>query len=429
MRIAIGENELRERIALNFKRFDDPYYRIEGVFQDKGADWPGDKEGRALLAFVSHYKISGEKIPCMDELLAHMPEHTNFHLFFDAPEYANGMIHEQQLSGHSWLLRGLCEHYQVFGDDFSLKAIHEIVENLYLPLLGKYREYPTKREGINKGGVSGSDTGIINGWVLSSDTGCAFMSIDGLSHAYEVTRDIRVLALLEEMAYTFANMDKAGMKLQTHCTLTAARGLVRLFKDTGNGVFFEMAKNIYTLYTEKGGMTLTYQNLNWWGRPDTWTEPCAIVDSLMLAMELFKLTGNEEYRTTAVRIYINGLATAQRPNGGAGTDKIVLADQPMLYADMPEAFFCCTMRLAEGLWYVWENRNEMIYEESAVIKRDNSGRYLKGDVILCEPEGELASKYSKGAVTVDGHRLVPLIKYYNFEDDIYKIKMRVVFSD
>lgn len=42
------------------------------------------------------------------------------------------------------------------------------------------------------GDVSGESLGTINGWVLSSDVGCAFMSIDGLSHAYEVTKDVRM---------------------------------------------------------------------------------------------------------------------------------------------------------------------------------------------------------------------------------------------
>ena len=54
--------ELRERIEANERRFDDPYYRIEGVFQPADADWPGDKEGRALLAYVSHYRIFGRGI-------------------------------------------------------------------------------------------------------------------------------------------------------------------------------------------------------------------------------------------------------------------------------------------------------------------------------------------------------------------------------
>jgi hypothetical protein len=38
---------------------------------------------------------------------------------------------------------------------------------------------------------------------------------------------------------------------------------------------------------------------------------------MMLAGELYLLTHMEEYQTLAARIYHNGLATAQRDNGGA----------------------------------------------------------------------------------------------------------------
>ena len=75
MRININETELKERIELNFNRLsNDKYYMIDEAFPPADYDWYGDKEGRALLAFVSHYKMSGRKIPCMDEMMALMPE-------------------------------------------------------------------------------------------------------------------------------------------------------------------------------------------------------------------------------------------------------------------------------------------------------------------------------------------------------------------
>ena len=66
----INENELNTRIALNFKRLrDSSYYQIGEVFAPAEYGWPADKEGRALLSYVSHYKISGKKIPCMDKMI------------------------------------------------------------------------------------------------------------------------------------------------------------------------------------------------------------------------------------------------------------------------------------------------------------------------------------------------------------------------
>ena len=273
--------ELKERIRLNAQRLRESYYQLPDVFQASDADWPGDKEGRALLAFVSHYKMTREKNPAMEPLLREMPHHTNEFLYFGPT--AGEMIFEQQLSGHSWLLRGLCEHYEQFRDEFSLKALVAVTEGLFLPTKDQYHSYPVDRD-TSGGGVSGHSATIIGNWILSTDVGCAFMAIDGLSHVYKITKDARVKDLLDEMIEVYSAIDKVTLRAQTHCTLTAARGMLRMYGETGDGSYLARAKAIYELYTVGGGMDLTYQNLNWWGRPNTWTEPCAIVDSVLVAL-------------------------------------------------------------------------------------------------------------------------------------------------
>lgn len=428
MKIFIDANELEKRIELNYTHLeDDPYYHIENVFAPKEYDWYGDKEGRALLAFVSLYKIRGKKIACMDALLGQMTEKTNSHMFF-GPE-SGKIIYEQQLSGHSWLLRGLCEHYEQFGDSFSFEAIKSISEYLFLPISGRVKTYPTDREQLNLGDVSGSEIGTIDSWRLSSDVGCAFMSIDGLSHAYKVTKDTRILCLLDEMIDVFMSIDKLGLRVQTHCTLSAARGMVRLYFVTKNEKYLNFAKEIYNLYVYGGGMTYTYQNLNWWGRPDTWTEPCAIVDSLMLSLELYKATGDDGYRRLAARVYKNGLATAQRDNGGAGTDTTVCKNSPWVFlkTEMYEAFFCCTMRLSEGLWYINENKELLYTESSGVISKNENGVYTDGDTVLAQISREL-EPYAEQFYEVDGIKLTPIVKYYRVPRTVMEAsEQRIVF--
>lgn len=414
--IPISEKELETRIELNCRRLSTgDYYSIDEVFSQKNYDWWGDKEGRALLAFMCHYKLSGVLIPCMEQMLAQMDSHFNSDGYF-GPVWQNE-IHEQQLSGHSWLLRGLCEHYEAFSDDYCLQAVRRIVENLYLPKAGRFSSYPIDRGLSKDGGVSGSQIGTIDGWILSSDVGCAFMSIDGLSHAYRITKDARIKGLLDEMIQVYLAIDKVSIQAQTHCTLTAARGMVRMYQETGDNAYLHGAETIARLYFEGGGMTATYQNLNWWGRPDSWTEPCAIVDSLMLAGELYKLTVNEHYRTLAARIYHNGLATAQRDNGGAGTDSAVAeGGTDTLCMGMYEAFFCCTMRLAEGLWYI--NTNRELFSARTEGKVSKNGRfYADGDILYAQVSGG-GEAYAEKQVQIDGLTLSPLVKYYKLPKQI-----------
>jgi hypothetical protein len=424
--LPISEEELQARIDLNFTRLSTgAYYGIEDIFSPAHYDWWADKEGRALLAFLCHYKINGVVIPCMEQMLAQMPDHLNAHGYF-GPIFTD-TIHEQQLSGHSWLLRGLCEHYETFSDDFSLQSVRRIAENLYLPKKGRFSSYPIHRESGNQGDVSGSQIGIVDGWTLSSDIGCAFMSIDGLSHAYKVTKDIRIRELLDEMITVYLRIDKVSLRAQTHCTLTAARGMVRMYQETGDEKYLSGAKDIATLYFEGGGMTETYQNLNWWGRPDSWTEPCAIVDSLMLAGELYKLTGDEKYRTLAARIYHNGLATAQRDNGGAGTDSLVLEGvNDTLFTGMFEAYFCCTMRLAEGLWYINANRELFCARTEGKVTKQGQ-IYADGDILYAEVTGG-GEAYAQDQVELDGHILSPLVKYYRVPWEIVEAtRQKVLF--
>ena len=444
----IHKSELDERIRRSEARLFDDYYQMPAVFQPYGADWPGDKEGRALLAFVSHYKTTGKINPCMEAMLEALPRYTNQYLYFDPPQ--GPIIHEQQLSGHSWFLRGLCEHYEQFGDERSLTALKSVTEHLYLPTTGRYMGYPIQRDPqlLNEGGVSGHSSTVMDGWSLSTDVGCAFMAIDGLSHVYKITRDPRVKTLLDEMIAVYTSIDKIALRAQTHCTLTAARGMMRLYAVTGDPFYLNHAQDIYLLYTEQGGMDLTFQNLNWWERPNTWTEPCSIVDSLMLAGELYTATGRDDYRRMATRIYQNGWATVQRPNGGAGTDYVVY----LPYGDFPgeciqymhgyEAFFCCTMRLAEGLWYVHEHADDLWYETNEddagnlIATRDGYGRYMSGDVLLAEPsidpavEAQTGWYLPDGKAVADGHHLQPLIKYYNTPYDVsVHLRQRVLFPE
>lgn len=424
----IDEKELNTRIALNYKRLaDSSYYQINEVFAPDSYDWPADKEGRALLAFVSHYKMSGEKISCMDEMIEKLPSKLNQKGYLGIVR--TDVIAEQQLSGHSWLLRGLCEYYEQFSDKSALNIINSITENLFMPTKGCYSTYPIDRLKNDEGGVSGNEIGYCDNWILSSDIGCAFMSIDGLSHVYKITKNDAIKELLDEMIDAYLSIDKVKLRVQTHCTLTAARGMMRMNSVTAEEKYLNGAKEIYDLYVNGGGMTYTYQNLNWWQRHDSWTEPCAVVDSLMLALELYKVTEDETFRKIAARIYHNGFSTLQRDNGGAGTDTLVTDDSPWDYlkARTYEAAFCCSMRLSEGLWYINENVSLLYAETTGNIIKNSKGIYRDGDIIYASPD-EALLPYAEEIVRVDGMNLTPIIKYYRVPKEIIEsAKQKIQF--
>jgi len=107
------------------------------------------------------------------------------------------------------------------------------------------------------------------------------------------------------------------------------------------------ARRIFDTY-KREAWTEHYANYNWFGRP-RWTEPCAIIDSFLVAVSLWKHTRNPIYLEDAHHIFYNGIAHGQRDNGGFGTDECLGTAGPFLSVNCYEAYWCCTMRGGEGL--------------------------------------------------------------------------------
>lgn len=105
--------------------------------------------------------------------------------------------------------------------------------------------YPIDRKNMYDGGVGGHSAEIVNGWKLSTDIGCAFMSIDGLSHYYKITKKPEIKELLDEMSEVFDKIDKYSLQTQTHCTLTAARGFMRIYDTTCEEEYLHKAERIF----------------------------------------------------------------------------------------------------------------------------------------------------------------------------------------
>lgn len=394
-----------KNIALNFKRLNDPAYSLEHLFQSASYDWPGDWEGRALLAFLCHYEMHRTQVPHLHQFFGMLPEKTNEQFYFGKP-FDGVTVDEQQLSGHNWYLRGLLKYAQLFDSEPAMTYARHTVEGLYLPAIQWYSHYPLKRN-TAVGEVSGSVMGVQDGWKLSSDIGCAFMCVDGLAHYYQATKDERVKAFLDRVIDVFASVDLLACKLQTHTTLTCLRGILVLYQTTGEEAYLQIVKDTFAFYVENG-MTLTYENYNWFGRQDTWTEPCAVVDSFILATDLYKLTQQAEYKTLARRIWFNGLQFCQRSNGGAGPNTCVTEQQSILKISMYEAPFCCTMRYAEGLLEYTQNESLFTWNGEADVLSDAYGRRFVDDKLMVQYNGETVPIFACHTIPEDQAKQIEL---------------------
>lgn len=336
-----------ERIAASVHRLLADDYAVEPVLDDGvNGDWPGDWPGRLLMALTSLRRLTPDVAERLGELVSNLPARLNERGYF-------GPVHngfdEQQLAGHGWLVSGLFSYADLAGDERAAAMARTIVENLYLPLLGYVGSYPVRSScGSVTGGASGEIAVEVEHWKLSTDTYCVFIALEGLVAAYEHDIDPRVAALIEEFMGIVDRDDLVAEGAQLHATLTAARCLERYAAAEGSSKALTLAIRLYEWFRAYG-QTLNHATLNWFGRLDSWTEPCAMVDAHLLAVGLWRTTGQPEYLDEALLIEANGLGHAQKPGGSFGLDSVTLPGQPWLENVEYDARWCCTMRGAVGL--------------------------------------------------------------------------------
>lgn len=367
--IVINDGELLERIRLNRGRMSSDMYSYPQIFSyEDECGWPGDWCGRAILSLCSlydclegHAEEQKSVLIQLQNIFVEIEQHLNQFKYFG--EVIDGKsINEQQISGTSWLLRGFIEYYKITKSEKILGFIESIKDNFLKKIIPFYSIYPIcDRE---SGGVSGHIEAIENnGWLCSSDIGCAFIMLDGATQTYELTKDVTLIPLIETIIKTFNGIDYVKLKCQTHATLSFTRGLIRYFKLNKNKALLDMAIGIFQNYINCG-TTKDFSNINRFNRPDTWTETCCIVDSYIIANELYKLTFDENYIFVANKIYNNALRVSQRSNGGAGCNTCLVGEKTELKVHLYEAYFCCTMRLAEGLKHI---KNNLVFISDAAI--------------------------------------------------------------
>ena len=97
-----------------------------------------------MLALIMHAQATGREPAFLDQILDHIPDMLNEKGYL-GPVYADGVAHEQAMSGHSWMLRALTEYYQWKKDrdpgraQLAKAVLNRIVDGLERPQTENYR--------------------------------------------------------------------------------------------------------------------------------------------------------------------------------------------------------------------------------------------------------------------------------------------------
>ena len=395
--------DLYRRARANLDRLERPDFRPPAVFK-QDYDWPGDTEGRTILALARLGRALDLEPRYLDSILAALPDHLNERGYF-GPVRPRGVVDEQQLCSHTWVLRGLSEVYRSTGRQDVLDRIEGIVSHLLVPATANYAAYPVRRDrqAAESPVVGQMRQDLVDNWYVSTDISCAFALLDGAAAAYELLPTTPLRQFIEVLVDSFAAVDLLAISAQTHSTLSTLRGLLRYYDVVREHSLLHLVQDRYDLYIREA-LTENYANYNWFGRP-LWTEPCAIIDSFIVAVGLWRHTGISRYLDDAHHIYYNAICPSQRPNGGFGCDTclgaadVFLAPVPSAY----EASWCCTMRGGEGLAEAIESIYAVDAECLTVnFYHDNAAtvRFLDGDVDL-----RLATGYP-----IEGHTGIRVVR-------------------
>jgi hypothetical protein len=385
--LARAEGDLDRRMALSVGRLEQGDYSVKAVLEAAPkADWPGDIPGRLILAWTAIAEATGKEPPELKALVDGLPTIFNEQGYIGAVQDVKA-INEQQISGHGWLISGLCRYATYSGDARAKAWAARIVKNLALPLAGKYATYPHTPDSRNAGGrAAGRLTGrVINDWKVSTDIGCCYILLEGLVAAEKLMPSPELEKLIEEAGESFLSTDVKAVQAQTHASLCAARNVL-LFDEASGGKhgWLPKVEAFYRIYRDEA-MTETEANWNWFGRP-TWSEPCAMVDAYLLTTELWRATGKAEYLEDAQRIFYNGLGYGEKPTGGFGCDVFTAmggAGTSSRHWDVP---WCCNMRGAVGLSGAMAARTE-VRGEALLLPFYADGEFAVGGWKVTEKTG------------------------------------------
>ena len=329
---------LKARAELAFRHLQEDYFQWGSISRVNFDRYPGDAIGRCINGLTLLSRALQQPAPAsLREIMRRCPELTNSDGYL-GPKLPQSRANEDVLAAHNGYACGLTEYAQWTRDPAATESLRCVVANLFVPARGAIACYR-----------DGSDAAANVNWHLSGfDIGQLFLSLDGMTRAYALVPTPEFKATIETAIERYRKLELVCINAQTHAMLSATTGILRWYEMQHRPEDLAFAEALYKQYRDLA-MTETYENYNWFNRPE-WTEGCAVSDSFILAVNLWRLTRRADYLEDAHLILFNGLLPGQLRNGGFGISPCVGPATGMCRTkDHTEAPFCCSMRGGEAL--------------------------------------------------------------------------------
>jgi hypothetical protein len=327
---------LKARAELSFRRLQEPYFQWDNVSRVNFEPFPGDAIGRTINGLTLLSQALNQPEPAsLQEIMRRVPSVTNTDGYL-GPKLPESRANEDTMAGHNGYTYGLAEYALWTKDPETKESLRRMVANLFVPARAAIAGYRETSEAKVDWHLSGGDVGQF------------FTTLDGMTRAYALVPSPEFKATIETAIERYRKLDLVNLSAQTHAMLSAATGILRWYDMQRRPEDLAFAEALYKQYRALA-MTETFENYNWFNKPQ-WTEACAVSDSFILSVNLWRLTGLADYLEDAHLILFNGLLPGQLHNGGFGTGPCVGHATGACRTKMhSEAAFCCSMRGGEAL--------------------------------------------------------------------------------
>ncbi len=342
---AVSAGNLTDRFNLTLKRvtrdgppvFDEAFILADASAQPgrRFTEFSGDVSGRYIGALSLAFRQNGAGSSLLDHVVSGAIKLQQPDGHFGAP-LTTGTVRDSDMAtlwGNGRMLIGLLEYYDLTHRADALASARKLGD--FLVRIGPRFNSEEVRTAYN-----GEKFAV--GYI------CWTNSLEGLVELYRVTRAEPYLALARDIA---ARTDRHPSQ-HSHGFLTTVRGVVALYKVTGEKRYLEQAEAAWQDVLDSGNVLVQGAVPEMFAPQIKRDEGCSEADWLRLSLELWDLTLQPKYMQQAQLTLFNEMSMNQFHTGDFGHHSLSEAGYVPPFA---HAWWCCTFHGLRALAAVFRS--------------------------------------------------------------------------
>lgn len=354
--LALAGN-LTDRFNLTTKRVlkdGPPVFDEKFVLADAAAkpgrrftEFSGDVSGRYIGALAAASRQTGERYPVLDRIVTGAVKLQQPDGHFGAP-MSTGKVLDSDMAtlwGNGRMLIGLLEYYDLTHRPDALAAARKLGD-FYVKAGPRFNSEEVRT--------------AYNGEKFAVGYICWTNSLEGLVELYRLTKAEPYLTLAREIA---ARTDRHPSQ-HSHGFLTTVRGVVALYKVTGEKRYLEQAETEWQGVLDSGNVLVQGAVPEMFAPQIKRDEGCSEADWLRLSLELWDLTRRPKYMQQAQITLFNEISMNQFHTGDFGHHTLSDAG---LVPPFAHAWWCCTFHGLRALAAVFQS---VFHDQSGALLYD-----------------------------------------------------------